>query len=463
VTSPASLGWLGIVRLGLVQASLGAIVVLATSTINRVMVVELKLAALVSGALVAWHYAVQILRPRMGYGSDQGGRRAPWILGGQSVLALGGVTAALAVPLIPTSLPLGLVVSFLGFTLVGIGAGTAGTTLLVLMAKRVTPQLRPAAATIVWVMMIAGMACTAIIVSKLLDPFSATRLIEVSGAVAVVALVLTALALLGIEGPAEAPAAAGGPAAAPPAPFLTALAEVWAEPQARRLTLFIFVSMLAYNAQELILEPFAGTVFGRSVGGTARITGMQHAGALLGMILAGGLCTWLAKRWPGTMRAWTIGGCLGSGVMLLTLAAAGFAAPDWPLDLTVFVLGIANGAFAVAAISAMMTMVGHGTRSREGTRMGIWGAAQAIAFAVGGLVATGASDLARWLLGSPAAAYGAVFAFEALLFSAAALLAVRVFQGGEAAPATGPSEAGAAATPSLDKPFAPRPGDAPQT
>ena len=435
MTSSAPLGWLGIIRLGLIQASLGAIVVLATSTVNRVMVVELNLAALISGTLVAWHYAVQILRPRMGYGSDQGGRRAPWIFGGQTVLALGGLTTALAVPLIPTSLPLGLAVSFVGFTLVGIGAGTAGTTLLVLMAKRVAPHLRPAAATIVWVMMIAGMAGTAGTVSQVLDPFSASRLIEVSGTVGGIALLVTALALLGIEGPATTAAA---PAAAQAhAPFLTALAEVWAEPQARRLTLFIFVSMLAYNAQELILEPFAGVVFGRTVGGTAKITGMQHAGALLGMILAGSLCTWLSRRWPGTMRAWTIGGCLGSGVMLLTLAFAGFAAPDWPLDLTVFILGIANGAFAVAAISAMMTMVSHGTQSREGTRMGIWGAAQAIAFAIGGLVATGASDLARWLLGSPAAAYAAVFAFEALLFAAAALLAVRVFHGTESAPYPG--------------------------
>jgi BCD family chlorophyll transporter-like MFS transporter len=437
LSEPAPLGWLGIVRLGLIQASLGAIVVLATSTVNRVMTVELALPALVAGGLVAWHYAVQILRPRMGYGSDQGGRRAPWIMGGQIVLAAGGITTALAIPLISTSLPLGLVVSFIGFSLVGIGAGTSGTTLLVLLAKRVQPTLRPAAATIVWVMMIAGMAITAGSVSRLLDPFSAARLIEVVGGVGVIALVLTALALWGVEGPAAA-------ASAPPPekrdqPFMAALAEVWAEPQARSLTLFIFVSMLAYNAQELILEPFAGHVFGRTVGATAKITGMQHGGALIGMLLAGTLCTVMARRWPGTMRAWTIGGCVGSGLMLLVLAGSGFVAPDWPLDATVFVLGIANGAFAVAAISAMMTMVGHGTRSREGTRMGIWGAAQAIAFAMGGLLATAASDVARALLGSPSAAYAAVFAMEAVLFVVAARLALGVFRTNQ----TPPGEAGA--------------------
>jgi len=426
VSSGAPLGWLGIARLGLIQASLGAIVVLATSTVNRVMAVELALPALVPGILVAWHYAVQILRPRMGYGSDQGGRRAPWIMGGQVILATGGVTAALAIPLIQTSLSLGLAVSFIGFTLVGIGAGTSGTTLLVLMAKRVAPALRPAAATIVWVMMIAGMAITAGSVSKLLAPFSAERLIEVTVGVALFALVLTGLALWGVEGPVSTESAP--PPEKQQQPFLKALAEVWSEPQARSLTLFIFVSMLAYNAQELILEPFAGHVYGRTVGETARITGMQHGGALLGMILAGTLCTILARRWAGTMRASTMIGCVGSGLVLLVLAGSGFVAPDWPLDLTVFILGVANGAFAVSAISSMMTMVGHGTKSREGTRMGIWGAAQAVAFALGGLVATASSDLARWLLGSPAAAYAAVFAMEALLFVVAAWLAVSVFQ-----------------------------------
>ena len=84
----ATLGWASIARLGLVQASLGAVVVLTTSTLNRVMVVELALPALVPGLLVALHYLVQLTRPRMGHGGDQGGRRTPWIVGGMGVLSL---------------------------------------------------------------------------------------------------------------------------------------------------------------------------------------------------------------------------------------------------------------------------------------------------------------------------------------------------------------------------------------
>ena len=97
------IGWLGIVRLGLVQTSLGAIVVLMTSTLNRVMVVELALPALLPGVLVAIHYFVQIPRPRFGHGSDTGRRRTPWIVGGMVALGAGGVLAAAATALMASS------------------------------------------------------------------------------------------------------------------------------------------------------------------------------------------------------------------------------------------------------------------------------------------------------------------------------------------------------------------------
>ena len=62
----------------------------------------------------------------------------------------------------------------------------------------------------------------------------------------------------------------------------------------------------------------------------------------------------------------------------------------------------------------------------EGLRIGLWGAAQALAFAGGGLVGTGASDLARWLLADVGSAYAIVFGLEALLFLCAAQLAAGV-------------------------------------
>ena len=119
--SGAPFGWWAIVRLGLVQMSLGAIVVLTTSTLNRVMVVELALPALLPGLLVGVHYAMQGLRPRMGFGSDVGGRRTPWIAGGMAVLALGGVAAAGATALIATDPVAGTLVAVLAFATTGGG------------------------------------------------------------------------------------------------------------------------------------------------------------------------------------------------------------------------------------------------------------------------------------------------------------------------------------------------------
>ena len=180
--------------------------------------------------------------------------------------------------------------------------------------------------------------------------------------------------------------------------------EVWTEPKSRRFAIFVFVSMLAYSAQDLILEPFAGVVFGFTPGETTKLSGVQHGGTLIGMALVP-LIGAVYPRSRGNLQIWTIGGCLASAIALLCLAAAAVVGPAWPLRETVFMLGVTNGAYAVAAIGSMMALVGAGGEKREGVRMGLWGAAQAIAFGTGGFLGTLASDIARYLLTSPALSY----------------------------------------------------------
>ena len=414
---PASplLGWLGIFRLGLVQASIGALVVVTTSMLNRIQVVELALPAVLPGVLVAIHYFVQVLRPRFGYGSDVGGRRTPWIIGGMAVLAAGALGATWATTLMPTDFALGVALAVASFIVVGLGVGACGTSLLVLLSTSIAPARLAAAATVTWVMMIAGFIVTTVVVGKLLDPFSLARLVEVTAVVAAGAFLVTCIAVAGVERPRGAPGAAAA-GAAPPADFRAALREVWAEPHSRRLAGFVFVSMLAYSAQDLVLEPFAGAVFGLTPAQSTRLSGMQSGGVLVGMMIVATICTTGARSRFGSLRGWTIAGCLGSAAMLALIAAAGMAGAGQALRGLVFMLGLANGAFAVAAIGSMMGLVGRGRESREGTRMGLWGAAQAVAFGLGGILATGAVDLARLATGSPAIAYGTVFVAEALLF-----------------------------------------------
>ncbi|MEL7487047.1 MAG: BCD family MFS transporter [Pseudomonadota bacterium] len=425
------LSWIDIIRLGLVQTALGGIVVLTTSTLNRVMVVELALPAILPGALVGWHYAVQMSRPRWGYGADVGGARTPWIIGGMAALAIGAVSAAGSTALMAASPIAGVIAAALSFTLIGAGVGASGTNLLAMLAARTAPSRKAAAAAIVWIMMIFGFVVTAGVAGHLLDPFSMERLIRVAAGVCTVAFFISMLAISGIERGARAPQvgqslAGGASAAQKKQDFREALSEIWREPQARRFTIFIFASMLAYSAQDLILEPFAGIVYGLTPGESTKLSGTQNGGVLIGMIATAVVGTVIGKSRASFMRRWTVGGCFASAIALAALATGALVGPSWPLNASVFALGLANGAFAVAAIGSMMTLASAGEKQREGTRMGLWGAAQAVAFGLGGFLGAAAIDATRAVFGDPSLAFSFVFATEGAMFIVAAILAMRV-------------------------------------
>ena len=421
-----TLGWISIFRLGLVQMGLGAIVVLTTSTLNRLMVVELALPAVLPGMLVALHYGIQITRPNWGFLSDQGGHRTRWIIGGMVLLAAGAMLASAAIALFENGFWWGLVPSVLAYALIGLGAGASGTSLLALLATSTAPHRRPAAATITWLMMIFGIAVTAASVGAFLDPYSHALLLRIVAVVTLGAILMSVLAVWGIERGVEA-----RPETLP-MPFREGLAEIWGEPKARQFTIFVFLSMSAYFMQELILEPYAGLVFAFTPGQSTSLSGAQNGGVFVGMLVVGIAATGFGL---GSLRSWVIAGCLGSAGALTIISLIG------QLSLTglvpaVMLLGLFNGMFAVAAIGSMMALAGEGREAREGTRMGLWGAAQAIAAGFGGLLGAAAVDLLRQTMATPQA-FASVFIVEAALFVAAAIMASRIisnnaFQAGRA-------------------------------
>ena len=139
--------WASIVRIGLVQTALGAVVVLCTATINRVMIVELALLAMIPAMLVGIYHAFQLLRPKWGHGADNHARRSPWVIGGMAALGLGhgrrggrprpGWRAAFSAragarrPILCVA--------------VGLGLGAAATNLLAMLAAHVAPERKAAA------------------------------------------------------------------------------------------------------------------------------------------------------------------------------------------------------------------------------------------------------------------------------------------------------------------------------
>jgi BCD family chlorophyll transporter-like MFS transporter len=118
----------------------------------------------------------------------------------------------------------------------------------------------------------------------------------------------------------------------------------------------------------------------------------------------------------GSLNQWIVYGCLASAIAMLGLAIAGVFGIGWPLQLNVFLLGVANGAFSIAAIGSMMRLAVADGVGKEGVRIGLWGGAQAIAFGLGGLLGAVASDITKVLMTEIASAYSIVFAIEAALF-----------------------------------------------
>jgi BCD family chlorophyll transporter-like MFS transporter len=133
---------------------------------------------------------------------------------------------------------------------------------------------------------------------------------------------------------------------------------------------------------------------------------------------------WLLPAWRARTTPWIVGGCIASALAMFNIAAAAAAGPGWPLRASIVLMGITNGVYAIVAIGAMMNLVSAGHRNREGTRMGIWGASQAISYGTGGFLGTLASDATQHLLPSVSLSYALVFAVEAGMYLFAAALAI---------------------------------------
>ena len=181
--------------------------------------------------------------------------------------------------------------------------------------------------------------------------------------------------------------------------------------------------MLAYSAQDLILEPFAGAALGFTPGQSTQWPAPSTAAccsAWRGFTAGRGV----AGRRASVPPRLADGGCL----CCRRTAGPGRRGRGRP-----------RGPFRprLRARRRQRRLLDRGDRRHDeagrrrppaarGLRMGLWGAAQAVAFGLGGLVGTAASDLARALIGSPGLAYAAVFAAEAGVFVMAAVLAARV-------------------------------------
>ena len=429
------MNWFSILRLGLIQLCIGSSVVIPLSTLNRLMKVELALPATIAGFLIALHYAVQLTRVNWGYLSDKTQNRSQWIIFGMLILGIGGVLASASIPLIESNFAYGIMLALFSYTLIGFGVGAAGTPLLALLASYSSKSQKGFAASITFLMMILGLAITGITAGIILDPYSHQKLIKITTSLAIITNILSFLSLKNLEKSLRNNADARTPNAINyDVPFLEGIKKVWMEREARLFTIFIFISMGAFSMQDPILEPFAGEVFGFAVGESTKLDGFHKIGTLIGIILII-LClskfrigfaslSIVKNERLGSEKFWLITGCLFSAFSLFMISLLGLTYRDpGILNSVVFLFGISNGVFTAGILGTMLHLASRGSGDNNtGTRMGIWGAAQAYATMIAVFFSTVLVDILGLMMNSLPSVYGIVFLTAASFFIAAAFL-----------------------------------------
>ncbi len=411
-----------LLRLSLFQISVGMAAVMLLGTLNRVMIVELGVAATIVAVMIAIPVLVAPFRALLGFRSDTyrsaiGWKRNPylwfgslWQFGGLAIMPMGLLLLSGDQAAGPSWA--GEVGAALAFLLTGLGMHMTQTAGLALAADRATEETRPQVVALLYVMFLIGMAFSAIIIGTLLRDFSALRLVQVVQGTAVVTIVLNVIALWKQERVAPMTKAQR---AAPKPLFRDAWSDFTKDSEVTRLLVVVFCGTLAFNMQDVLLEPYGGEILGLSVSATTLLTAMWALGALIGF--------GLAARWLKT--AINPHRMAGRGILigLIAFSAVIFAAP---LNSGVlffagaFAIGLGGGLFSVSTLTSAMSLDTQGTAGK-GLALGAWGAAQATAAGLSIFIGGALRDIVNAAalngslgeaLNSPATGYSVVYHLE---------------------------------------------------
>ena len=416
-----------LLRLSLFQVSVGMATVMLLGTLNRVMIVELSLPAMIVAVMIALPVLIAPFRALLGFRSDTyrsaiGWKRVPylwfgslWQMGGLAVMPFALIVMSGDQIMGPTWA--GEVLAALAFLMTGLGLHMTQTAGLALASDRATDETRPRVVAMLYVMFLIGMAVSAVVIGFLLKDFSQLRLVRVVQGAALFTLILNLIALWKQE---KVRPMSREERTAPRPLFRDAWRDFASGGTAGRLLVVVFIGTMGFNMQDVLLEPYGGEILGLSVSATTVLTAIWAGGALTGF--------GLAARW------------LAAGVTPYRMAARGLLAGVAAFSAVIFsaplnaaplffagtaLIGLGGGLFSVATLTAAMTMPAEGLAGR-GLALGAWGAAQAtaagVSIALGGAIRDGIGSIAMTGafgpgMASPATGYSVVYHTEiALIF-----------------------------------------------
>jgi MFS transporter, BCD family, chlorophyll transporter len=414
-----------LLRLSLFQVTVGMALVLLVGTLNRVMIVELRVPATLVAIMLALPLVFAPFRALIGYKSDTfrsalGLRRAPFIFKG-TMLQFGGFAIMPFALLVLSGYGeahdaprwIGLGSAALAFLLVGAGVHIVQTVGLALATDLVPEEDQPKVVGLMYVMLLLGMIVSAFVFGALLEDYTPGRLIQVIQGCAVVTIVLNGIAIWQQEARDRTRAAAPRN----DMPFLQAWGRLSARPGMIRLLAVIALGTAGFGMADVLLEPYGGQVLAMTVAETTRLTVVLASGSLIGFALA----SWWLQNGATPIGMALFGAGLGAPAFALVILSAQIASTPTLVAATLLA-GFGAGLFGHGTLTASMRAA---PREQIGLALGAWGAVQTtaagLAIAFGGVI----RDLI--IAGSDQAAANAylpVFALEAGLLILAVLVAL---------------------------------------
>ncbi len=419
---------INLIRLSLFQMGFGIMLGFLLDTLNRVMTTELGISATIVFGLISLKELLAILGVKVWAGnlSDRsqifGLKRTPYILIGLLCCVFSFMLAPAAAyevevgriafsELLPAMMhDIGLLKLSIIFLVFGFGLQVATTAYYALLADTVGEENIGKVTGASWTLMVLTTIISTRIVGTYLDVFTPERLITVAEVGGLIALGIGLLAVVGVE---QRNVETKEGKSKHSISFSQSIKLLSSSPKTLLFAFYIFISIFALFANEIVMDPFGAHVFGMPVGTTTKLFRPTMGGTqLIFMLITGFLLSRIGQK-----RGALIGNmfCIAGFGMLI---AAGFILDVQFLRTALVVTGIGLGASSVSNISMMMSM----TAGRSGVYIGLWGTAQSLAIFVGHLGAGIIIDLVYHFSGQYVWAYAAIFSIEIVAFAIASLV-----------------------------------------
>lgn len=405
------------IQLGMIHLAVAMTLVPINSTLNRVMIKEMAFSATLVAVLASLPYIFSPIQVIIGSFSDRhpilGWRRTPYIALGLVFCVLGVVLSPLAAFLLAENFWVGLVFGLGAFGAWGMGFNFATVSYFSLATELSGEKERGRTISVMFFMMIIGIISTSLLLSRLVDPYTAEALVQSFWIVGVIALILGLLGLIKLEKRETGGRAAGEERYS----WHVLVSTILENKQATLFFVYLLILLIALLGQDILLEPFGAEAFGMSVRETTRITSIWGTFTLLGLLVAGAVERRVSKR------SVAFSGGVAALVGFILIAASGVWGSSSVFYVGVVLLGGGTGLSTVSNLSLMLDMT---TAQKVGLFIGAWGMSNAASRLAGSLLSGAVRDILTRLLHNPVYAYVVVFSILAALLLISMVLLRRV-------------------------------------